>query len=109
MAVGKDDAHYEVVTAGQEVSHEQVPANGKVWNITYVEADAPSSSDGWIALIWDYGGANEEILFLTYASKSKSLDREIVGDGTKVLALILHNEGGTDLMMGGCYEAREIV
>jgi hypothetical protein len=108
MATDKSDLHYEKVTGGTEVLVEQTPADGAEWRITKAEGIAPSSSDGWVAVVWDYEGDNEEILFLTYTSSEKQLSRTITGDGTKKLTLVLHNDGGSDLYMGCGYEAKEL-
>lgn len=106
--INRDDSHIELVSAGTEVSSEQIPANGAEWEITYIEADAPSSSDGWVSIIWDYGGVGEQPLFLTYTSKAKRTGISVVGDGVKKLAIVLHNESASSLFMSGAYEAREL-
>ena len=109
MSTNKDDFYYVVVEAGQEIASEQVPTNGKEWIVGEFEGDAPSSSDGYVALVWDYEGAGEEILALTYTSKPpKKLNKVITGDGVKKLALVFHNSGTFDLAMGGCYKAKEL-
>lgn len=108
MAINKDDIQYEKVLAGTEVTIEQIPASGKEWRVTRAEGIAPSSSDGWVAVVWDHEGVNEEILFLTYTSSVKKLSKTIIGDGVKKLVIVLHNDGGSDLFMGCGYEAREL-
>ncbi len=108
MAVTKDDAHYAEVSAGQEISSEQVPASGKEWIIGIFQADAPSSSDGWVALVWDYEGASEEFLTLTYTSTERVISRSVVGDGVKKLAIVLHNGDSDSLVMGGLYKVKEL-
>jgi len=107
MSIRKDDSKYAVIPPLEEHSQEQIPPDGKEWLIESVEGVAPNSSEGWVALIWDYEGENEEILFLTYASNSKTINKIIVGDGVKRLAIVLHNESGADLAMGGEYKAKE--
>lgn len=108
MSIRRDDIYYDSVPFGQEYASEQVPDNGKVWIIESVDFNAPSTDSGWIALIWDYEGNDEEILALTYESKEKALNITIEGDGTKKLALVLHNEGLTTLTMGGSYSVKEL-
>jgi hypothetical protein len=108
MAIKKCDSYYAEVSAGQEVYSYLTPGNGKEWEIKTFHADAPSSSDGWVALIWDYDGAGEEIITLTYTSTDRVLNRSITGDGTKKLAIVLHNGGSDNLVMGGEYDAKEL-
>jgi len=106
-SIRKDDSHYTEVEAGQEVYCYQVPGNGKEWILEEFIADAPSSSDGWVALIWDYDGT-QELIRASYTSVERKLSRTIVGDGVKKLALVLHNKGDSSLVMGGEYKAKEI-
>lgn len=108
MAIQKNDSYYSNVGAGNELSSYEVPGNGAEWEIKTFRADAPSSSDGWVALIWDYEGGSEEIITLTYTSTERVLNRSIVGDGTKKLAIVLHNGGSDNLVMGGEYDAKEL-
>jgi len=108
MATQKNDTYYDEVAAGSEVYSYQVPGDTKEWEVRDFHADAPSSSDGWVALIWDYGGAAEEIITLTYTSVERTLNRSLVGDGVKKLAIVLHNGGSDDLVMGGEYNAKEL-
>lgn len=108
MATRKDDTYFDSVPFGQEYASEQIPGNGETWFIESVDFVAPSTDTGWVALIWDYEGQSEEILCMTYESTMKFLGVSIVGDGTKKLALVLHNESLTTLTMGGCYKAKEL-
>lgn len=108
MAIRKDKSFYKSVPMLEEHYDEVVPEDGKEWIIESMEGVAPSSSEGYVALVWDYEGDNEEMLFLTYTSDSKILNRVIVGDGVKRLAVVLHNESGTTLAMGGSYKAKEL-
>jgi len=108
MSIRKDQSVYKIVPPLEEHSEEQIPADGKEWVIESVKGVAPNSSEGWVALVWDYEGENEEILFLTYESGGDRINEVIVGDGVKKLALVFHNESGTDLAMGGSYKAKEL-
>lgn len=107
MATRKDDLYYTSVTEGQEVISYQVPGNGEQWILEEFIADAPSSSDGFVALVWDYDGTPEYIM-VSYTSVQRPLSKTIVGDGTKKLALVLHNGGDSALVMGGSYKAKEL-
>jgi hypothetical protein len=107
MAIRKDDSYYTSVSAGQEVISYQVPADGKEWLIEEFIADAPSSSDGYVALVWDYDGTPEYIM-VSYTSVQRPLIKSITGDGTKKLAIVLHNGGSDTLVMGGSYKVREL-
>lgn len=106
--INRDSEYYAIVPSGEEQAWSQVPENGKKWIIRNVEAAAPNCSDGWVAIIWDYDGSNPEVLFVAYDSAEKDLTKSIVGDGAKKLAIVLHNEGLSELVMGGKYKAREL-
>lgn len=107
MSTRKDDTYYTSVTAGQEVISYQIPENGKEWILEDFIADAPSSSDGYVALVWDYDGTPEYII-VSYTSSHRNLTKTVVGDGVKKLALVLHNSGDSSLIMGGSYKAKEL-
>ena len=116
MAVRKDRTLYKIIPSLQEFADDapeetpQVPANGKEWFIESVRGTAPNCSEGWVALVWDYDGPNEEYLYATYNSDKDfmPLNKVIVGDGTKKLCIVFHNESGADLLMGFVYKAREL-
>lgn len=108
MAINKNDSYFAAVPLSQEYASEQVPANGKTWIVDSIDFNAPSTDSGWVALIWDYQGSGEQILELTYTSKTKAVNFVLEGDGSKKLALVLHNESLGTLVMGGSYTAKEL-
>jgi hypothetical protein len=110
MPVDKSRSFYTIVPALYEYTDDPdyVLGDGVELLIESVKGIAPNSSEGWVALVWDYDGEEEEILFLTYGSDEVKLNRVIVGDGVKKLCLVLHNESGADLAMGGRYKAKEL-
>lgn len=111
MAIKRDDSYYKEVEPpiiGGEASWSQIPDNGVTWIIDNIETIAPGSNNGWVAVIWDYEGASEEVLFFSYGSSSKRINRTIIGDGIKKLAIVLYNISAIPLYLGGSYEAREL-
>lgn len=114
MSSRKDRSLYKIIPALEEHSDDypeetpQIPGDGQEWLIEMVKGIAPNSSEGWVALVWDYNGDNEEILFLTYGSDEVKINHIIVGDGVKKLCIVFHNESGADLAMGCRYLAKEL-
>ena len=61
-----------------------------------------------VKLVWDIGGPGEEVIASTHGDANVELVRQVVGDGTKKLALVLENDAPSAQVLGGRYEAREL-
>ena len=106
--IDRGDSNYETVSAlGREVK-DQVPANGKTWEIVRFVGSAAYLSTTAVKLVWDFGGPGEEVIASTHGDANLELVRQVVGDGTKKLALVLENDAPSAQVLGGRYEAREL-
>ena len=70
---------------------------------------ANESRDAHVSLIWDFGGAGQEIIALAHGTlPDKPLGRMFVGDGVKILALCLTNDEADPECLGAEYVARKV-
>lgn len=106
--IDRSDSHYESVGALGRVVKDQVPANGKTWEIIRFVGSAAYVATTSVKLVWDYGGAGEEIIASTHGDANVEMVRQVVGDGTKKLALVLENDSDSAQSLGGRYETREL-
>lgn len=85
------------------------PASGKDIIVYLFSANVPHIVELSVQLIWDQGGAGEEILW-TLSPDNQSLPNHLEftrsGDGTKKMSLCLSNESSTtDYFMSGWFKA----
>jgi hypothetical protein len=106
--IDRSDGHYEEVPALGRVVKEQVPANGKTWELVRFVGSAAYLPDTRVKLVWDVGGAGEEVIASTHGDANLEMVRQVVGDGTRKLALVLENDSLAARVLGGRYEAREL-
>lgn len=95
----------ERVNALSSVVETQIPANGAIWSLKEFRYYANPNQDTHARIVWDYQGANEEILAIGYGSDIEALDITITGDGIKILALIVQNDSAGREYIGGAYTA----
>ncbi len=106
--IERNDGHYESVAALGRVVKDQVPANGKTWEIVRFVGSAAYLPETDVKLVWDLGGAGEEVIASTHGDANVELVRQVAGDGVKRLALVLENDSLSARILGGRYEAREL-
>lgn len=106
--IDRSDGLYESVAALGRVTKDQVPATGKVWEIVRFVGAAAYAPDTSVKLVWDLGGAGEEVIASTHGDANVELVRQVPGDGAKKLALVLENDSLSARVLGGRYEAREL-
>jgi hypothetical protein len=106
--IDRSDSIYETVPALGRAVKDQVPANGKTWEIIRFVGSAAYLAQTTVKLVWDHGGAGEEIIASTHGDTNLELVRQVVGDGIKKLALVLENDGVSGQLLGGRCEAREL-
>jgi hypothetical protein len=104
----RNDSHYESVAALGSVVKDQVPANGKTWEIVRFVGSAAYLPETVVKLVWDLGGSAEEVIASTHGDANLELVRQVAGDGTRKLALVLENDSLAARVLGGRYEAREL-
>ena len=106
--IDRNDTLYENVPALGRVVKDQVPATGKTWEIVRFVGSGAYVPETTVKLVWDQGGAAEEVIASTHGDANLDLVRQVVGDGTKKLALVLENDSPAARAIGGRYEAREL-
>jgi len=106
--IDRSDSLYESIGALGRVTKDQVPANGKTWEIVRFMGSAAYLPETTIKLVWDAGGTIEEVIASTHGDANYELVRQIVGDGVKKLGIVLENDSLAARVLGGRYEAREL-
>lgn len=106
--IERSASFYENVPALGQVVTDQVPAAGKTWEVVRFVGSAAYLAETSVKLVWDFGGAGEEVLASTHGDANIELVRQVVGDGTKKLALVLVNASLSGQALGARYEAREL-
>lgn len=106
--IDRSDSHYETVAALGRVVKDQVPANGKTWEIVRFVGSAAYLATTAVKLVWDLGGTAEEVIASTHGDANLELVRQVVGDGAKKLAVVLENDAPSAQILGARYEAREL-
>jgi len=97
------------VGAEQRVADTYTPANGEEIYICCFNGQACFTPNSAVYVAWDYGGENEVILFSTKGSAEIHLESEIIGDGTKKIAVVCDNgEPGPVVMSGGLCLCKKI-
>jgi len=92
-----DDLYSKEVNYTEEFSKTQVIPNGKTMHITQFSGSAVNKGSILVKLIWDHGGAGEEILISGSSSNIQhSLSIQRVGDGVKKIALVLYHNNSTE-------------
>ncbi len=106
--IERNDSHYEAVAALGRVVKDQAPAAGKTWEIVRFVGSAAYLPETTVKLVWDLGGPGEEVIASTHGDANLELVRQVAGDGTKKLALVLENDSLSARIIGGRFEAREL-
>jgi hypothetical protein len=98
---------FQSVPATSTTYEDQTIPNGDTWKIQKATGSAAFTADVHVLLVWDRGGAGEEILFATHGEAQSVLDRDLVGDGVKILSIVLENNSLDAQVIGGSYVAVE--
>ena len=88
------------------LTDDQVPANGKIWRIRKFIGSGAYLDDTTVCLTWDPDGT-PDILACTHGDSDIALDIQITGDGVKKLRLELINDTVNSHIISGSYKARE--
>ena len=100
----RNDSIYKEVASLDEDSSDSVIPSGEVWTIRKFVGAGAYLDDTIVSLIWDYGGAGEEMLASTHGDATIELLKELTGDGTKKLSIVLTNDTNSAHVMGGQWE-----
>ena len=106
--IDRSDSFYETVSALSQVVKDQVPPAGKTWEVVRFVGSGAYVAETSVKLVWDQGGAAEEVIASTHGDANITLVRQVVGDGTKKMALVLENASQSGQALGAQYEAKEI-
>lgn len=84
-----------LVNSGQEIVSDYVVPNGQKARIVFYISQPPDSPLAVIKIIWDKGGASEEIMWSSQRGeklRAKDLILEKDGDGSKKISLVAKND-----------------
>lgn len=102
-------SYYATVTKNSSSESTYTPANGEIVIIRKVVTHPDLSGYTRIKIVWDDGGASEQILMMSYDDAEQLLiDTAVTGDGTKTLKIKLINDFSEDTELGGFWDG-EIV
>jgi len=87
------------------VSH--TVADGKKLFIDKFVGEAAFTTNAVCKLVWDYGGAGEQVIWTTKGSSKMPFTHEVTGDGVKKLAVCLDNGTAGALVMSAYMEGEE--
>lgn len=102
------DTFFKAVSSYDEEHSDTVVPSGKTWLVVAFTGCAAQVPGTIVKLIWDPAGSTPEILAATHGDVSMILNRQITGDGTKVLRLQLENDTGGTETLGGQWEAQGV-
>ena len=92
-----------VATLDQEEDSYDIPV-GKSLRVEEIGGNAGASPDTLVCIIYDQGGAAEEILFSTHGDGNAPIDKILAGGTT--LKIIIDNDTASTESMGGFWKAR---
>jgi len=93
----------EVGALSEEHADAVIP-DGESWTIRRFTGAGAYLDDTTVSLVWDYGGASPQILAATHGDAQVELLAELVGNGSKILALVLTNDTDSAHTLGGAWE-----
>ena len=93
---------YKLVSASSQETSDYTPANGEEIVVVNAGGDSSDTPDSAVCVVWDPGGAQQEILLTTYRdAKHQNISKIFTGDGTRVLRVQLTNDLAEATYMGG--------
>jgi hypothetical protein len=100
---------YKLVSASTSETLDYTPANNEKIVIVNAGGDCSNTPDTNICIVWDPGGAQQEIILSTYRdAKHENIGKEFTGDGTRVLRINLVNDLGEATYLGGFVQAERL-
>ncbi len=99
----------EEIASGQSVADTRIVPNGKDIKVVRFKGEGAFTANSVVCLVWDYGGAGEEILWSTKGADDTDLYIIRQGDGVKKLAVVCDNgEAGPVVMTGWCQAMEQV-
>ena len=108
ISLARDDELIKVVSAGSYEIKEQTVDNGETWVIMFMCGNSVYRNDVKCEIRY---GTDEsyEILFVTHGDFSMDTYKELVGDGTKKIKILLQNDSSNSETLHACYRAKKKV
>lgn len=98
---------FKAVASYDEEHDDTVIPNGAKWIVCSFTGCGAQTPGTIVKLIWDPAGT-PEVLAATHGDVSMILNKQITGDGSKVLRLQLENDTGSIETIGGQWEAQDM-
>ena len=93
---------YKLVAASSQETDDYIPANGEEIVVVNAGGDSSNTPDSSVCIVWDPGGAQQEIILSTYRdAKHHNISKVFTGDGTRVLRIQLANDLNEATYLGG--------
>ena len=100
---------YKSVAASSSEDIDYTPADGQEFVVVNAGADSANMQDSNACIVWDPGGAEQEIILSTYSdAKQENISKIFTGDGTKVLRILLTNDLSEATYIGGFWQGEFI-
>lgn len=94
---------YHSVPASESLGYDYVVPDGKILYLETLGANSASGTNTSVQVIWDPDGEND-ILMVDYNSIVQQTSVQLLGDGVKVLRILLiNNNANADETMGGYF------
>ena len=101
-----NERFYRNVSASTTETSDYTPANGEKILVIRAGANCADTPDTNICIVWDPGGAQQEIIMSCYRDVNhEDIAKEYTGDGTRVLRIQLVNDTAESSYMGGYVQA----
>lgn len=95
-----EDRHYQSVTAGQSVNWDYTIPNGAILYLQELGLNGIPEKSCNCQIIWDAAGT-PEILASSYDSIVQKTNKQLIGNGTKVLRIRVANGSLSAQVLGG--------
>lgn len=93
---------YKLVAASTQETADYTPSNGESIVVVNAGGDSSDTPDSAVCIVWDPGGAQQEIIISTYRdAKHHNISKIFEGDGTRVLRVQLTNDLAEATYLGG--------
>ena len=107
MSFIRDHCFKEVSAYTQSAKETLIP-DGETWEIQLFVGSAAYLAETVVKLVWDFGGANAEVISSTHGDTTIPVVKTLVGNGAKKLAIVLCNDSGNAQILGGAFEGKKI-
>lgn len=104
----KERRFYSSVSGLATATDSYIVPSGKMLSVEEFGGNAATHPDTTVRIVWDYGGASPEILFATHGDMIRQpIGINVLGNGVKVIAIILVNDQAASTFLGGFWIGNE--